>query len=197
MRRLVISLAFLLSVYAVEFADTPSTQPTTQQADSLDRAEAKRRGVPVEMILMEKRIAELERENKELLSKVATLEHTLKPVGTTATPPAKAGNPGPVTTPTVRELSTAVEKLLDQLPVEMRASDKDTSIQTGPKAKQCDAWLKANVVGKEITFSATVQDVSISKWSTANAKIPLVTAGTATPLTIWGVTHAEFGTAHH
>lgn len=104
---------------------------TLVRSDMIDEAEAKKRGVPVEVILQERKAA------------------TIKPE---VTPPAS--QPATLAASTLPELEQFLE-----IPIEFRGNADDTTLQAQDKKKAYRLWLQKNVLNQRVQTTVTVNDV--------------------------------------
>jgi hypothetical protein len=123
--------------------------PALLRADSFDDAEAKRRGVPVEVVQLERakdRIANLEQQVADLQARIAELQ---KKMPATASMPTTA--PKAATTPKTAPGKTVATK--PTVPPEITAAIKDHKLVKGMTVDQAEKAIgvkfSANVSGSE------------------------------------------------
>jgi uncharacterized small protein (DUF1192 family) len=131
-------------------------------ADSLDDAqaksdiaEAKKQGVPVEVVQLEHakaRIAELEKE-------VADLKAELKNRPPAPIADVASTQTGPATTALAKTAEIDLTAIFNKMPESMRSVAKDTGVKEASKAKDREAWAKANAIGKRVALLVEVSDV--------------------------------------
>ena len=128
-------------------------------ADSLDETDAKRRGISIEAVQLEKakaeiqyleaKVAKLERENASLVAKVASTPNTAstKPSATMA---ADAGKP--------QQKPITLQQFLALVPANLLPYG-----QNPLRDQQINDWIKQNSVGRALTFPCFLVSLNIEK----------------------------------
>ena len=131
------------------------------RADAIDEAEAKRRGVTVNYIILERRVKQLEQVNQDLTRKLAALEKPAISSEENDSTGATTMMTEEATTKADAAVTTLVA-ILRKMPQDYWPTDGDTEAKIVSRKVLREEWIAANVIGKKVLIPIKVINMSVN-----------------------------------